>query len=127
MSPDEYQALLRGVDAEIARDRTAMLPKLAEHQSLNQDFLDRGFLEVRHLFGPTAYMPDTPENRRTVDERELTFGHDAIGGLRVALLAYQDAPWIAPEDLHTLADGKTVHWHPRVPWDRLTRCPCMSG
>ncbi|WNZ14901.1 hypothetical protein [Streptomyces sp. 11x1] len=127
MSPEQHRKILRDIDAEIARDRAAMLAKLAEHQGLNEGFLNGTFLEIRGLFAPTAYMPDTPENRHTLNERVITFGYDVIGGLRVALLAYQDLSWIAPVDLHALADGRTVDWHPRVPWERLTRCPCASG
>ncbi|MFD0440603.1 hypothetical protein [Streptomyces chartreusis] len=126
MSTDEYRQLLREVEEEIARDRAAILPKIAEHQGLQPEFLDRTFLQVRGLFTFPAVMPDTPENRRTLESRELTFGYDVIGGLSVALLAFQDLPWITPQDLHALAEGDTVNWHARVPWDRLTRCLCMT-
>jgi hypothetical protein len=126
MSTVEYRQLLREVDEEIARDRAAILPKITEHQGLQPEFLDRTFLQVRGLFTFTAVMPDTPENRRALESRQLTFGYDVLGGLCVALLAFQDLPWITPQDLHALAEGDAVNWHARVPWDRLTRCLCMS-
>ncbi|MYX26824.1 hypothetical protein GTY75_09105 [Streptomyces sp. SID8381] len=126
MSPDEYQQIRRDAEAEIARDRATVLPKLAAHKGLPPDFPDRAFLEVLGVFAPRAYLPDTPENRRALAERKPTFGYDTISGLSVALRAYQDHPWIAPEDLHALADGNTVGWHSRVPWNRLAHCRCMS-
>jgi hypothetical protein len=127
MSSEEYEQLLREVDEEIARDRAFVLPKIAEHDGLAPEFLDRAFLQVRSLFGFTAVMPDTPENRSALASRELTFSYDVIGGLSVALLAFQDLPWITPQDLHALADGETVNWHPRVPWEHLTHCRCMAS
>jgi hypothetical protein len=126
ISADEYQQLLREVDAEIARDRAAILPRIAEHQDLPPEFLDRAFLQVRGLFTFPSVMPDTPENRSELESRQLTFGYDVISGLHVARLAHQDLPWIAPRDLHTLAQGEAVDWHPRVPWERLTECSCTT-
>ncbi len=127
MTKAAYQQLLREVDEEIARDRAAILPRIAEHQGLQPEFLDQAFLQVRGLFTFPSVMPDTPENRSELESR-ATFGpaYDVISGLCVARLAYQDLPWIAPRDLHTLAQGEAVDWHPRVPWDRLTQCSCTT-
>ena len=126
ISTAEYQQLLREVEDEIARARAAVLPRIAEHQGLQAEFLDRAFLQVRGLFTFPSVMPDTPENRSELESRELTFGYDVISGLHVAQLAYQDLPWIAPRDLHALAQGRTVDWHARIPWDRLAECSCTT-
>ncbi|GAA2383501.1 hypothetical protein GCM10010378_25230 [Streptomyces viridochromogenes] len=52
--------------------------------------------------------------------------YDVISGLSVALLAFQDLPWITPQNLHALAEGNTVTWHAGVPWGRLTHCLCIT-
>ncbi|MDQ0765637.1 hypothetical protein [Streptomyces canus] len=126
MSADEFAILLQEVNADIERARDLIQPRLSEHVGLD-DFTDREFLEVRGTFTSSTFMPNTQENRLSLERRALPFGYDVIGGLDVALLAFQDLPWIAPRDLHALAEGASVAWHARLPWDRLTECPCMAS
>ncbi|MEV5998914.1 hypothetical protein AB0M25_06415 [Streptomyces griseomycini] len=126
MPAEEFAVLLQEVNADIARAREMILPRLNEHVGLD-DFTHRQFLEVRGIFTSSAFMPNTSENRASLQRRSLPFGYDVISGLDVALLAFQDLPWIAPRDLHALAEGASVTWHSRLPWDRLTECPCMAS
>ncbi|MET8110707.1 hypothetical protein ABZU94_39375 [Streptomyces mirabilis] len=126
MSTEEFAVLLQEVNADIARARALILPRLGEHVGLD-DFTHREFLEVRGTFTSSAFLPNTHENRASLERRAVPFGHDVISGLDVALLAFQDLPWIAPRDLHALAGGASVPWHARLPWDRLTECPCMAS
>ncbi|MFF9901314.1 hypothetical protein [Streptomyces longispororuber] len=122
MSPEEHR---RQDEADIARDTAAVLPKLTAHRGLHADFLDRAFLEVRGLFESTDFMPDTPENRRALDARELSFGYDVISGLHVARLALLGWSWLTPPHLHALNDGQSVNHQPHLPRDRSKDCPCL--